>query len=183
LLSLLLFFLVYAAVTGLSLPVAAPLSLAAGALFGRWLGTAVVSAASTLGATAAFFSSRYVLRDFVRRRLGPRLEALDRGLDEDGAFYLLTLRLVPLVPFFLVNLGMGLTRVRLRTFVWVSWLGMLPGTFLYVNAGTELARVASPADALSPEVLLSLAALGVVPLALRLLLKWWKKRRAASKRP
>jgi uncharacterized membrane protein YdjX (TVP38/TMEM64 family) len=183
LLSALLFFLVYAAVTGLSLPVAAPLSLAAGALLGRWLGTAVVSAAATLGATAAFLSSRYVLRDVVRRRFGPRLAALDRGLEEDGAFYLFTLRLIPLFPFFLVNLGMGLTRLRLRTFVWVSWLGMLPGTFLYVNAGTEIARIQSPADVLSPTLIASLAALGVVPLALRLLLKRRKPRPPEANAP
>jgi uncharacterized membrane protein YdjX (TVP38/TMEM64 family) len=169
--ALLLFLLLYVAVTALSLPVAAALSLAAGALFGRWLGTGVVSLAATLGATLAFLSSRYLFRAWVERRFGDGLARLDRGVERDGAYYLLTLRLVPLFPFFLVNLGMGLTRMRAWTFAWVSLVGMLPGTFLYVNAGTELGRLASPRDVLSPGLLVSLALLGVVPLALRLLLR------------
>jgi uncharacterized membrane protein YdjX (TVP38/TMEM64 family) len=169
--AVLLFFLAYVAVTALSLPAAAALSLLAGALFGRWLGIGVVSLAATAGATLAFLSSRYLLRDWVARRLGDRLAAVNRGVERDGAYYLLTLRLVPAVPFFLVNLGMGLTPLRLPTFAWVSMLGMLPGTFLYVNAGTELGRLASPRDVLSPGLLLSLALLGVVPLALRLFLR------------
>lgn len=165
-----LFFFVYVSVTALSLPAATVLTLLAGALFERWLGTAVVSVASTLGATLAFLAARYLFRDAVRRRLGERLRSLDRGVEVDGAYYLLTLRLVPAAPFFLVNLGMALTPIRVRTFVWVSWLGMLPATFLYVSAGTALAGLRSPRDALSWEVLLSLALLGVVPLLLRLLL-------------
>lgn len=170
-LAVLLFFLAYLAATALSLPAATVLTLLAGALFGRWLGTAVVSVASTLGATLAFLSSRYVLRDWVQRRFGNRLEVINRGVETDGAYYLLTLRLVPAFPFFLVNLGMGVTPIRVRTFVWASWLGMLPGTFLYVSAGTALASLRSPRDALSLEVLLSLALLGLVPLVLRLLLR------------
>jgi uncharacterized membrane protein YdjX (TVP38/TMEM64 family) len=172
LVALVLYFLLYTAVTALSLPVAAPLTLVGGLLFGRWLGTAVVSAAATYGATLAFLTSRYLFRDLVQRRLGPRLRQLDDGLERDGAYYLLTLRLVPLFPFFLVNLGMGLTKIRLRTFVLVSWLGMLPGTFLYINAGQALGDVDSPGDLLSWPVLLSLALLGAVPLAVRLLLRW-----------
>jgi uncharacterized membrane protein YdjX (TVP38/TMEM64 family) len=168
--ALLLFVLVYVAVTALSLPVATALSLVAGALFGRWLGTGAVSLASTLGATLAFLSSRYVLRGWVQRRFGDRLAAVNRGVERDGAYYLLTLRLVPAFPFFLVNLALGLTPMRTGTFAWVSWLGMLPGTFLYVNAGAELGRVASPRGVLSPGLLVSLALLGVVPLALRLLI-------------
>src|SRR6516165_1185380 len=131
---LVLFIVVYTAVTGLSLPVATPLSLVAGALFGRWLGTGVVSLASTLGATGAFLTSRYLLRDWVQRRFGARLERLNQGIDQDGAYYLFTLRLVPVFPFFLINLGMGLTRMGVWRYAWVSLLGMLPGTFLYVNA-------------------------------------------------
>jgi uncharacterized membrane protein YdjX (TVP38/TMEM64 family) len=169
--ALLVFFLLYAAVTALSLPAAAVLSLAAGALFGRWLGTGVVSLAATAGAALAFLSSRYLLRDLVRRRFGDRLGPLNRGVERDGAYYLFGLRLVPLFPFFLVNLGMGLTPMRLRTFVWVSLLGMLPGAFLYVNAGTALAVIDLPKDVLSPAVLASLALLGVVPLGLRQLLR------------
>jgi uncharacterized membrane protein YdjX (TVP38/TMEM64 family) len=129
--ALALFFLAYVAATALSLPVATVLTLAAGALFDLWLGTTVVSLASTLGATLAFLGSRYLFRDFVQRRFGPRLESLDRGVERDGAFYLLTLRLVPAVPFWLVNLGMGLTRMRPRTFAVVSMIGMLPATLVY----------------------------------------------------
>jgi uncharacterized membrane protein YdjX (TVP38/TMEM64 family) len=177
LVAIVLFFLIYATVVALSLPVAVFLSLLAGALFGRWLGTAVVSLASTLGATLAFLLSRYLLRDWVQRRFGARLTTINRGIERDGAYYLFTLRLLPVVPFFLINLGMGLTPMRASTFALVSWLGMLLGTFLYVNAGTELAHVESPRGILSPEVLVSLALLGVVPLVLRLILnRAWRRR-------
>lgn len=172
LLALMLFFLVYVAVTALSLPVAASLTMVGGALFGRWLGTGVVSIAATLGATLAFLSSRYVLRDWVQRRFAGRLEPVNRGVEKDGAYYLFTLRLVPIVPFFVINLAMGLTAMRVTTFAAVSWLGMLLGTFLYANAGTELATLDSPADLLSWKVLASLALLGVVPLAVRKFIQW-----------
>jgi sterol desaturase/sphingolipid hydroxylase (fatty acid hydroxylase superfamily)/uncharacterized membrane protein YdjX (TVP38/TMEM64 family) len=167
LLALVLFFLLYTAVAALSLPVATVLGLAAGAFFGRWLGTGVVSLAATMGGTLAFLCTRYLFRDWVWRRFGGRLAAVNWGVDRDGTYYLLALRLVPVVPFFLVNLGIGLTSVRVRTFLWVSLLGMLPGTFLYVNAGTELGRLDSPAGILSPGILLSLVLLGIVPLVLR----------------
>src|SRR5262249_21146405 len=123
-------------------------------------------------ATLAFLSSCYVLRDWVQRRFGGRLEAINRGVEKDGAYYLFALRLVPVVPFFLINLGMALTPMRVATFAAVSWPGMLLGTFLYVNAGTELATLDSPADLLSWRVLLSLALLGIVPLAIRKLIQW-----------
>jgi uncharacterized membrane protein YdjX (TVP38/TMEM64 family) len=177
LLTLVLFILVYVSVTSLSLPVATALGLVAGALFGRLLGTGVVILAATLGATLAFLSSRYLFRDWVQRRFGSRLAAMNRGVEQDGAYYLLTLRLVPVFPFFLVNLGMGLTPLRARTFAWVSLLGMVPGTFLYVNAGAELGRIDSPQGILSPGVLIALALLGLVPLALRLVLRWARSRR------
>ncbi len=170
-LALAVFFAVYVAVTALSLPAAALLTMLAGALFGRWLGTGVVSLASTLGATLAFLSSRYVLREWVQRRFADRLGPINQGVEKDGAFYLFTLRLIPVVPFFLLNLGMGLTSIRVTTFAVVSWLGMLLGTFLYVNAGTELATLDSPADLLSWKVLGSLALLGIVPLAIRKLVQ------------
>ena len=165
------FFLVYVAVTALSLPAAAVLTLLGGAVFGRWLATGVVSVAATVGATLAFLSSRYLFRDWVRRSFGPRLEALDRGVGREGAYYLLTLRLVPLFPFFLINLGMGLTRMRARTFAWVSFVGMLPGTFVYANAGTAIGSLESPKDVLSPGVIVSLALLGLLPLVLKLLFR------------
>jgi uncharacterized membrane protein YdjX (TVP38/TMEM64 family) len=178
--AVLVFFVVYVAATALSLPVGTVLSLVAGALFGRWLGTGVVSLASTLGATLAFLSSRYALRDWVQRRFARRLAAINRGVERDGAYYLFTLRLVPAVPFFLINLGMGLTPLRVSTFAAVSWIGMLPATFLYVNAGTALATIDSPAGLLSWKVLGSLALLGIVPLAVRKLIAKTKARRATS---
>src|SRR5207302_9223230 len=116
--------------------------------------------------------SRYVLRDWVQRRFGDRLEPVNRGVEKDGGYYLFSLRLVPIVPFFLINLGMGLTPMRVTTFVAVSWLGMLLGTFLYVNAGTELATLDSPADLLSWPILLSLALQGIMHRAIRKLLQW-----------
>jgi uncharacterized membrane protein YdjX (TVP38/TMEM64 family) len=170
--ALLLFFVVYTALTALSVPAAVVLTLIGGALFDRWLGTAVVSAASTCGATLAFLTSRYLLCDFVQRRFGERLRRLNEGIERNGAYYLLTLRLVAIFPFYLVNLGMGLTPIRLRTYVWVSWLGMLPVTFLYCNAGAELRGIESPRDAVSLRLLVSLALLGVVPLLIRKLLQW-----------
>jgi uncharacterized membrane protein YdjX (TVP38/TMEM64 family) len=171
-LAVLAFLAVYVAVIALSLPAAAALSLLAGALFGRWLGTGIVAVAATLGMTLAFLGSRYLLRDFVQRRWGEKLRAINEGVEQDGAYYLFTLRLVPAVPFFLINLGMGLTPMRLGTFVWVSLVGMLPGTFLYVNAGTALAAIDSPREVLSPGVLVSFALLGVVPLVFRKLVQW-----------
>jgi uncharacterized membrane protein YdjX (TVP38/TMEM64 family) len=171
LLAAVVFFLSYAAATALSLPVAGVLSLAAGALFGRWLAAGVVVLAATLGATGACLASRYLLRDWVRRHFGPRLRALDAGVQRDGAWYLFTLRLVPLFPFFLVNLGMGLTAMPVRTFAWVSLVGMIPGSLVFTNAGAALRDVHSPADVLSPAVLASLALLGVFPLAVRLVLR------------
>jgi uncharacterized membrane protein YdjX (TVP38/TMEM64 family) len=174
-LTLLVFFLVYVAVTGLSLPVAVWLSLLAGALFGRWVGTGVVSVASTLGATLAMLASRYVLRVWVQARFGHRLGAVNRGIERDGGYYLLSLRLVPAVPFWLINLGMGLTPIRTWTYVLVSWVGMLPGTFLFVNAGTELAEIRDPDDIASPGLLIALILLGAVPLVFR-----WAFRRAGG---
>jgi uncharacterized membrane protein YdjX (TVP38/TMEM64 family) len=176
-LALLLFFLLYAATTALSLPVAAVLSLLAGALFGRWLGTGLAALSATTGATLAFLSSRYVLRDWVRRHFGKRLAALDRGVEQDGAYYLFTLRLVPVFPFFLINLGMGLTPMRVSTYAWVSLVGMLPGAFLYVNAGQALGTLDSPAGLISPGVLGSLALLGLAPLLIRKLVQWQTRER------
>src|SRR5262249_33433697 len=148
-----IYFALYVAVAALSLPFATLLTLAGGVLFGRWLGTLVVSFASTAGATLAFLASRYLLRDFVQRRFGRWLEPINRGVEADGAYYLLTLRLVPAFPFFVVNALMGLTPMRVGTYWWVSQLGMLPATFLYVNAGAELGQIQSARDVLSLPVL------------------------------
>jgi uncharacterized membrane protein YdjX (TVP38/TMEM64 family) len=171
-LSALAFFAIYAAITALSLPVAVALTLLAGALFGRVLGTIIVSAASTLGATLAFLGSRYLFRDWVQSRFGQRLSVVNEGIARDGAYYLFMLRLVPAVPFFLINLGMGLTPIRISTYIVTSWLGMLVGTFLYVNAGTALSTISSPRDVLSPVVLGSLAVLGIAPFVIRKLIQW-----------
>lgn len=157
------FFAIYVAVTAASIPGAGIMTLAAGALFGLVTGTILVSFASTLGATLAFLSSRYVLRDTIEARFGERLKAINAGLERDGAFYLFTLRMLAFIPFFVVNLVMGLTRIRIWTYVWVSQLGMLLGTLAYVNAGTQLAQIENRADIVSPQVLASFALLGIVP--------------------
>ncbi|MEM8725553.1 MAG: FAD-dependent oxidoreductase, partial [Pseudomonadota bacterium] len=158
-----LFFLVYVAVTAASLPGAAVMTLAAGALFGVVTGTIVVSFASTLGATLAFLASRYVLRDSVEGRFGDRLKTVNEGLERDGAFYLFTLRMIPIFPFFVINLVMGLTRIKTFTFAWVSQVGMLLGTIVYVNAGTQLAQIDSLSGIASPAVIGSFVLLAIVP--------------------
>ncbi|MEM7378790.1 MAG: FAD-dependent oxidoreductase [Pseudomonadota bacterium] len=158
------FFLVYVAVTALSLPGAAVLTLLGGALFGLWKGLLLVSFASSIGATLAFLVSRHVLRDTVQARFGDQLKPINDGIAADGPFYLVTLRLVPLFPFWLINLAMGLTGLATGVFYLVSQLAMLPGTFVFVNAGTQLASIESPAGILSPGLLLSFALLGVFPL-------------------
>ena len=179
------FFGFYVLVTALSLPGAAVMTLAAGALFGLLWGTAIVSFASSLGATLAFLASRYLFRDAVQRRFGDRLKAVNEGITKEGALYLLTLRLVPLFPFFLVNLLMGLTAIRTRTYYLVSQAGMLPGTLVYVNAGTQLARIDSLSGIVSPGLLLSFVLLGVFPWISKRLVDFWKRRRlyARWKRP
>lgn len=159
------FFLLYVAVTGLSIPGAAIMSLVAGALFGVVVGTLIVSFASTMGATLAFLSSRYLLRDWVQGKFGERLRAVDDGLEKDGAFYLFTLRLIPVFPFFVINLLMGLTRIKTGTFFWVSQIGMLPATIVFVNAGTQISRIESTAGLLSPALIASFVALALFPWA------------------
>ena len=158
------YFCAYVAITGLSLPGAAIMTLAGGAVFGLLWGTVVVSFASTLGATVAFIVSRYILRDGIQRRYGDRLKTINAGVERDGGFYLFTLRLVPAFPFFVINLVMGLTPMRTLTFALVSQVGMLPGTVVYVNAGTQLARIESLQGILSPALIGSFVLLGVFPL-------------------
>ncbi|QIQ85414.1 FAD-dependent oxidoreductase [Erythrobacter sp.] len=171
------FFLAYVAVTAASLPGAAIMTLAAGALFGLALGTVIVSFASTLGATLAFLASRYVLRDWVEARFGERLKGVNDGLERDGAFYLFTIRMIPLFPFFVVNLVMGLTRIRIWTFAWVSQVGMLLGTIAYVNAGTQLARIESTSGLLSPGLIGSFVVLAFVPWLGKLVVSVIRRRR------
>ncbi|MCL7421125.1 MAG: FAD-dependent oxidoreductase [Methylobacter sp.] len=163
-LSVAIYALIYIAVTGLSLPGAAVLTLAGGAVFGLLWGTVIVSFASSIGATLAFLAARFLFRDAVKSRFGTRLQAIDEGINRDGPFYLFTLRLVPLFPFFMINLAMGLTALRAWTFYWVSQVGMLAGTLVYVNAGTQLAKIESLSGILSPTLLGSFALLGLFPL-------------------
>ncbi|MEO7150830.1 MAG: FAD-dependent oxidoreductase, partial [Burkholderiaceae bacterium] len=158
------FFAVYVGVTALSLPGATILTLAAGAIFGLVAGTLLASFASSIGATLAFLVSRYVLRDSVRQRFAARLAEVDKGVEREGAFYLFTLRLVPLIPFFVINLVMGLTAMKARTFYLVSQIGMLAGTLVFVNAGTQLARIQTLSGILSPAVIGSFVLLGLFPL-------------------
>ncbi len=161
------FFAAYVAVTALSLPGATVMTLAAGATFGLAVGTLLASFASTIGATLAFLSSRHALRESVRRRFGARLADFDAGIERDGPLYLFALRLAPVVPFFVVNLVMGLTSMRTSTFLLVSQAGMLAGTAVYVNAGTQLARIDSLGGILSPGLLGALVLLGLFPLLVR----------------
>jgi pyruvate/2-oxoglutarate dehydrogenase complex dihydrolipoamide dehydrogenase (E3) component/uncharacterized membrane protein YdjX (TVP38/TMEM64 family) len=172
-----LFFLAYVLVAALSIPGAAVMTLAAGALFGLLEGTVLVSFASSIGATLAFLVARFGFRDALRARFGERLRDIDAGIARDGAFYLLTLRLVPAFPFFIVNLLSGLTSLPTRTFYWVSQLGMLPATIVYVLAGTQLAQIRSVGDILSPGLLGALVALSALPLLLKAVLGWLKARR------
>ena len=171
------FFLVYVAATALSLPGAAILTLAAGALFGLTEGLILASFASSIGALIAFLVSRYLLRGTIKKRFPDRLASIDSGVEREGAFYLFTLRLVPIFPFFLINLLMGLTSIKAWTFYWVSQIGMLAGTFVYVNAGTQLAQLESLGGILSLDIILSFALLGVFPFIAKGIISFIKKRR------
>ncbi len=165
-----LFFIVYVLVTTLSLPGAALLTLLGGALFGLWPGILLVSFASTLGATLAMLTSRYLLRDWVQRRFVGPMRTVNEGVSRDGAFYLFALRLMPLFPFFVVNLLAGVTTLGVRRYWWVSQLGMLPGAIVYLNAGHQLGQIASLRDILSPGVVFAFTLLGLLPLITRWLL-------------
>lgn len=166
------FFALYVAVTALSLPGAAILTLAAGALFGLWQGLIIVSFASSVGATLAFLVARFILRETVRQRFGEKLKSIDAGVEKQGAFYLFTLRLLPVFPFFLINLLMGLTSIKTFTFYWVSQVGMLAGTIVYVNAGTQLAQIDSLSGILSPDCSCHLFYWGYFPGLQKVLLRW-----------
>jgi len=178
---------IYIAVAALSIPGATILTLAAGAIFGLWTGTLIASFAASIGATLAFLVSRYVLRDAVQARFGTRLADIDKGVEKEGAFYLFTLRLVPLVPFFVINLAMGLTKMKAATFYWVSQIGMLAGTAVYVNAGTQLASIDSLKGILSPGLLGSFVLLGVFPLVAKKIVEVFRGRKVfarwASQKP
>jgi uncharacterized membrane protein YdjX (TVP38/TMEM64 family) len=156
--------LLYIAVTALSLPGATILTLAGGAIFGLFWGTVIVSFASTIGASLAFLSARFLFRDTVQTKFAEQLKTINEGIERDGEYYLFTLRLVPLFPFFVINLLMGLTTLKIRTFYGISQLGMLAGTLVYVNAGTQLGKLESLSGILSPILVASFVLLGLFPL-------------------
>ncbi|MFV8432735.1 TVP38/TMEM64 family protein [Vibrio owensii] len=158
------YFFAYIAITAFSIPGAAVVTLLGAALFGFWTSLLLVSFASTIGATIAFLSSRYLLREWVQSKFGNKLNAINQGVEKDGAFYLFSLRLIPVFPFFLINLLMGLTPMPVARFYLTSQIGMLPGTAVYLNAGTQLATIDSLSGIVSPTVLASFALLGLFPI-------------------
>jgi len=174
-------FVLYVIAASLSLPGALVMTLGMGALFGLVMGTLLVSFASSIGATLAFLASRFFLRDIVQQRFGDKLKAINEGVAKDGALYLFTLRLVPVFPFFLINLLMGLTPMRTLTFYWVSQIGMLAGTIVFVNAGTQLAQLQSLSGILSPALLFSFTLLGVFPMFAKKFTAWLQRRRVYAK--
>jgi len=174
------YMLIYILVTALSLPGAVIMTLAGGALFGLVVGTVVISFASTIGATLACVVSRFLLRDWVQKKFGERLGPINRGIEEEGGFYLFTMRLVPAFPFFLINLAMGITRISLFQYYWVSQIGMLPGTIVYVNAGKELAKIESVSGILSPSLLASFVLLGLFPLTVKKIMAVVRRRKGGK---
>jgi uncharacterized membrane protein YdjX (TVP38/TMEM64 family) len=170
---------IYILVTSLSLPGAVVMTLAGGALFGLALGTVLVSFASTIGATLACIVSRFILRDWVQKKAGDKFRTVNEGMEKEGSFYLFTLRLIPVFPFWLINLVMGLTKIPVRRFYWVSQVGMLPGTLVYVNAGKELGRIDSLSGILSPGLIVSFILLGLFPLAAKKLIALYKSKKGA----
>ena len=175
------FFLMYVIVAAFSLPGAAIMTIAAGALFGLFWGSVIASFASTIGATLAFLTARYLLRDLVQAHFGDKLKAINEGMAKDGAFYLFSLRLIPLFPFFLVNLLVGLTPISTRHYYWVSQIGMLAGTVVYVNAGTQLVKITGLADIASLGLLFSFALLGIFPLLVKRFTHFLQQRRIYAK--
>jgi pyruvate/2-oxoglutarate dehydrogenase complex dihydrolipoamide dehydrogenase (E3) component/uncharacterized membrane protein YdjX (TVP38/TMEM64 family) len=178
-----IYFMVYVLVTALSIPGAVPLTLAGGAIFGLLWGTVIISFASSIGATFAFLAARFVLREPIRRKFGDKLETINDGVARDGPFYLFTLRLVPAFPFFLINLAMALTPIPVRTFYWVSQLGMLAGTVVYVYAGTEIAKIESLRGILSPGLFAAFTLLGIFPLIAKKAVDFARARRVYAKWP
>jgi uncharacterized membrane protein YdjX (TVP38/TMEM64 family) len=170
------YFTVYVLTTSLSIPGASPLSIAGGAIFGFWVTTIVVSFASTIGATLACFVSRFLLRDWIQNKFGDKITKVNEGIEKEGAFYLFTLRLIPIFPFWMINLVMGLSKMSLFKFYWVSQIGMLPGTMVYVNAGKELAKIESIKGIFSPSLIISFALIGIFPITIKKLVALYRYR-------
>lgn len=179
-LTIAVYFVIYVVSIALSVPGAAVLTLAGGALFGLVTGTIVVSFASTIGATLAFLVSRFLLKDYVQSKFGDKLKVINEGIEREGEFYLFTLRLVPLFPFFLINLIMGVTPIKTIKFYLVSQIGMLPGTIVYIFAGTQLAQIDSLQGILSPKLIIAFVLLGIFPLLAKKSVEIIKRRRATS---
>lgn len=175
-LTIAIYILVYIVITALSLPGAAIMTLAGGAMFGFVIGVIAVSFASTIGASLAFLASRYLLRNWVEKKLGDRLATINAGIEKEGGLYLLSLRLIPVFPFWIINLLMGLTRMKLVTFYWVSQVGMLAGTMVYVNAGKELGKIDSLSGILSPGLIASFIILGLFPLGMKKAINIYRSR-------
>ena len=171
---------IYITVAALSLPGAALMTLTGGAIFGLIWGTALANIAASIGATLAFLSARFLFAETIERKFANQISAINQGIDKDGAFYLFSLRLVPVVPFFVINVVMGLTRLPVWTFFWVSAVGMLGGAAVYANAGTQLAQINNLSDIASFKLLLSFALLGIFPITVRKLLEWVKTRRSEN---
>jgi uncharacterized membrane protein YdjX (TVP38/TMEM64 family) len=171
------YFFIYVLTTSLSLPGASPLGIAGGALFGFWTATIVVSFASTIGATLACLVSRFLLRDWIQNKFGDRVKKVNEGIEKEGAFYLFTLRLIPVFPFWMINLAMGLSKMSLLKFYWVSQIGMLPGTMVFVNAGKELAKIESVKGIFSPSLIISFALIGIFPIVIKKLLALYRSGR------
>lgn len=178
--SALVFFILYVLITAFSVPGATVITLLGAALFGFWLSLLLVSFASTIGATLAFLSSRYLLQDWVQNKFGDKLATINRGIEDDGAFYLFSLRLIPVFPFFLINLLMGLTPIKTSRYYLTSQLGMLPGTMVYLNAGTQLSEIESLSGIASPTVLLSFVLLGLFPITAKWIMRKIKPKSAAN---
>jgi uncharacterized membrane protein YdjX (TVP38/TMEM64 family) len=176
-----LFVLTYIVLASLSVPGALSLTFAAGAIFGPWLGTVLASVGSALGATGAFLSARYLVGSSIQKRYAARLEVINRGFREEGAFYLLSLRLFAVIPYFVTNVVMGLTTIPTRTFLWATQLGMLPVIFLYTYTGTELSEIESVSDLFSPRLILSFIAMALLPIVAKKLIQWWKKHQGVRK--
>lgn len=178
--TILVFVLIYIALTGLSIPSATALTLLAGAIFDLVVGVIVVSISSVVGASIAFVFARYLFRDLVRRKFPEQLETINRGIEKDGAFYLFAVRLVPVIPYFVVNVAMSLTVIRLRTYFWVSYVGMIAATIVFVNAGSQLGQLESISGILSPTLIGSLALLAVFPLLVKWTLSFLRKKLSSS---
>ena len=174
------YFGAYVAITGLSLPLATVITLLAGPVFGLLWGSVIVTFAAAIGATLAFLVARFLLRDWVQSHFEKQLDKINRGVERDGIYYLFLLRLIPAFPFFVINLAMGLTPMRVRTYFLVSLVGMIPGNILYVNAGVQLGKIHSLHGLLSPVLIASFVALGVFPLIVKKGVDFWRRRHGGN---